>query len=153
MVLILKYHGSKYVLCPKYIFYSFLLTNLSQTASNHDLTAANNRFVDGVLVGINIIIIRPIWCPVIAIRPILLYNSSIDHRYNRYIIDISSIYRSGSVRLGPARSGSIRLGPVRPGPEVWKSKSENWKNIGYNGNEGWPTQRWQSWRDWDSLIG
>ena len=41
-------------------FYSVLLINLSQTAPIHDLTAPNNRFFDIVLVGINIIIIRPI---------------------------------------------------------------------------------------------
>ena len=40
--------------------YSILLINLSQTAQIHDLTAANNRFFDGVLVGIDIIIRRAI---------------------------------------------------------------------------------------------
>ena len=85
-----RYKNSKKKLKIDFLyFFSILLINLSWTAQIHDLTAANNRFFDVVLVGIDIIFIRPIWCPVMAPGPILLYISWIDHRY---IIDISSIY-------------------------------------------------------------
>ena len=75
-------HSSKSAKTYFFIF-SISLINLSQTVWG--LQAI--YFVHVFFAGIDIIIIRPIWCPVMALRHTLLYKSSIDHRCAHRLVD------------------------------------------------------------------